>query len=107
LYLEKQLMTYEYKELNEHLANDFLEFGSSGNTFDKKAHLDTRSSILWTRVLTSLVSNALTVVVVIGRFILSSMFVFSRKWVSVCPKIMNFQKQSIWADRQVTKSSFR
>lgn len=40
LLLEKQLMTYDYKELNEHLANDFLEYGSSGNIFDKKAQLD-------------------------------------------------------------------
>jgi hypothetical protein len=40
LYLEKQLMTYGYEELNEHLANDFLEFGSSGNIFDKNAQLD-------------------------------------------------------------------
>jgi hypothetical protein len=40
LYLEKQLMTYDYNELNEHLADDFLEYGSSGNTFDKNAQLD-------------------------------------------------------------------
>lgn len=30
LHLEKRLMTYDYKELNDLLANDFLEFGSSG-----------------------------------------------------------------------------
>ena len=29
LHLEKQLMTYAYKELDEHLADDFFEFGSS------------------------------------------------------------------------------
>ncbi|MCT8140304.1 DUF4440 domain-containing protein [Anaerobacillus sp. CMMVII] len=40
LYLEKQLMTYSYDELNEYLADDFFEFGSSGNIFDKKAQLD-------------------------------------------------------------------
>jgi hypothetical protein len=40
LYLEKQLMTYGYNELNEHLADDFLEYGSSGNIFDKNAQLD-------------------------------------------------------------------
>ncbi|WP_082393716.1 DUF4440 domain-containing protein [Bacillus sp. JCM 19034] len=40
LYLEKKLMTYTYKELNEHLSDDFLEFGSSGNVFDKNVQLD-------------------------------------------------------------------
>ncbi|MBS4176955.1 DUF4440 domain-containing protein [Lederbergia citrea] len=40
LYLEKQLMTYDYNELNEHLADDFFEYGSSGNIFDKNAQLD-------------------------------------------------------------------
>jgi len=40
LYLEKQLMTYSYNELNEHLADDFLEYGSSGNIFDKSVQLD-------------------------------------------------------------------
>jgi hypothetical protein len=40
LYLEKQLMTYDYNELNEHLAEDFLEYGSSGNIFDKNAQLE-------------------------------------------------------------------
>ncbi|PLR66983.1 nuclear transport factor 2 family protein [Bacillus sp. UMB0893] len=32
-------MTYDYQELNDLLANDFLEFGSSGNSYDKKAQL--------------------------------------------------------------------
>jgi hypothetical protein len=40
LYLEKQLMTYDYNELKERLAENFLEYGSSGNIFDKKAQLD-------------------------------------------------------------------
>lgn len=40
LYLEKQLMTYDYNELNEYLADDFIEYGSSGNIFDKSAQLD-------------------------------------------------------------------
>ncbi|MDE5416134.1 nuclear transport factor 2 family protein [Alkalihalobacterium chitinilyticum] len=38
--LEKQLMTYDYNELFEHLADDFFEYGSSGNIFDKNAQLD-------------------------------------------------------------------
>ena len=33
-------MNYEYKEFDELLADDFLEFGSSGNSYDKKAQLD-------------------------------------------------------------------
>lgn len=40
LNLEKRLMNYEYKEFDELLADDFLEFGSSGNSYDKKAQLD-------------------------------------------------------------------
>ncbi|WP_257391560.1 nuclear transport factor 2 family protein [Cytobacillus gottheilii] len=40
LNLEKRLMNYDYKELDEYLADDFFEFGSSGNTYDKKAQLD-------------------------------------------------------------------
>lgn len=41
LHLEKRLMSYNYKDLDELLADDFLEFGSSGNLYDKKALLDT------------------------------------------------------------------
>lgn len=40
LNLEKRLMTYDYKELGELLADDFIEFGSSGNSYDKKEQLD-------------------------------------------------------------------
>ncbi|WP_409295597.1 DUF4440 domain-containing protein [Peribacillus sp. SCS-26] len=40
LQLEKRLMTCEYNELNELLADEFMEFGSSGNTYDKKAQLE-------------------------------------------------------------------
>ena len=40
LNLEKRLMNYDYKEFNELLADDFLEYGSSGNSYDKKAQLD-------------------------------------------------------------------
>ncbi|UCZ54915.1 nuclear transport factor 2 family protein [Bacillus shivajii] len=40
LKLEKRLMNYDYKVLDELLADDFLEYGSSGNSFDKKAQLD-------------------------------------------------------------------
>ncbi|MCJ7841013.1 DUF4440 domain-containing protein [Lederbergia sp. NSJ-179] len=40
LNLEKRLMNYDYKEFDELLADDFLEFGSSGNSYDKKAQLD-------------------------------------------------------------------
>lgn len=32
-------MNHEYKDFYELLADDFLEFGSSGNSFDKKAQL--------------------------------------------------------------------
>ncbi|WP_078410434.1 nuclear transport factor 2 family protein [Priestia abyssalis] len=48
LHLEKQLMSYDYKELDEHLAYDFLEFGSSGNTYSKKAQLDAVRNIATT-----------------------------------------------------------
>ncbi|WP_226528760.1 DUF4440 domain-containing protein [Metabacillus niabensis] len=40
LHLEKRLMSYDYKELEELLADDFLEFGSSGNSYDKISQLD-------------------------------------------------------------------
>ncbi|MDW2879483.1 MULTISPECIES: nuclear transport factor 2 family protein [Bacillaceae] len=40
LHLEKRLMTYQAKELDELLASDFVEYGSSGNKYDKKAQLD-------------------------------------------------------------------
>ncbi|WP_409290419.1 DUF4440 domain-containing protein [Peribacillus sp. SCS-37] len=40
LQLEMRLMTYENNELKELLADDFQEFGSSGNTYDKKAQLE-------------------------------------------------------------------
>ncbi|WP_246141197.1 nuclear transport factor 2 family protein [Bacillus marasmi] len=39
LNLEKSLMNYKYKDFDELLADDFLEFGSSGNYYDKKAQL--------------------------------------------------------------------
>lgn len=45
LNLEKRLMNYDYKELHELLADDFLEFGSSGNSYDKKAQLDAAKTI--------------------------------------------------------------
>ncbi|MCM3412703.1 nuclear transport factor 2 family protein [Metabacillus litoralis] len=35
LQLVKRLMSYDYKELNELFADEFLEFGSSGKLFDK------------------------------------------------------------------------
>lgn len=37
--LEKLLMNYDYKDFDELLADDFLEIGSSGNSYDKKAQL--------------------------------------------------------------------
>lgn len=40
LNLEERLMNYDYKELDELLADDFIEFGSSGKSYDKKAQLD-------------------------------------------------------------------
>jgi len=40
LNLEMRLMNYNYQELDELLADDFLEFGSSGNSYDKKAIID-------------------------------------------------------------------
>lgn len=40
LNLGKRLMTYDYKVLDELLADDFIEFGNSGNLYDKKAQLD-------------------------------------------------------------------
>jgi hypothetical protein len=39
LHLEKRLMTYDFNELNDLLANDFLELGSSGNTYEKSTAL--------------------------------------------------------------------
>ncbi|MFS0613922.1 DUF4440 domain-containing protein [Lederbergia ruris] len=45
LNLEKRLMNYDYKELHELLADDFLEFGSSGISYDKKAQLDAAKAI--------------------------------------------------------------
>ncbi|MGM7719177.1 DUF4440 domain-containing protein [Metabacillus sp. Hm71] len=44
LHLEKQLMTNGHRVFNEYLADDFLEFGSSGTTYDKKAQLDAVSN---------------------------------------------------------------
>lgn len=38
--LEKKLMTYDYEVLNDLLAEDFSEFGSSGNSFNKKSMLE-------------------------------------------------------------------
>lgn len=46
LKLEKQLMTYEYEELDTLLTDDFMEFGSSGNTYDKKAQLEAVKNIV-------------------------------------------------------------
>lgn len=43
LNLEKKLMTYDYEVLNDLLAEDFLEFGSSGKSFDKKTIIDSVS----------------------------------------------------------------
>lgn len=40
LNLEKRLMNYKYKDFDELLADDFIEFGSSGNSYDKKAQID-------------------------------------------------------------------
>lgn len=50
LNLEKRLMTYDEKDLKDLLADDFLEFGSSGKTYSKKAILDgtTAHSITFT-----------------------------------------------------------
>ncbi|WP_078394439.1 DUF4440 domain-containing protein [Shouchella patagoniensis] len=39
LQLEKELMTYTYDALNEHLAEDFIEFGSSGTIYTKQDQL--------------------------------------------------------------------
>ncbi|WP_077618177.1 DUF4440 domain-containing protein [Bacillus sinesaloumensis] len=39
LNLEKRLMKYEYTDFIELLADDFLEFGSSGKPYDKEALL--------------------------------------------------------------------
>ncbi len=44
LQLEKQLMSYEYEELATLLADDFMEFGSSGNVYDKKIILDSSNN---------------------------------------------------------------
>ncbi|MBM7662250.1 hypothetical protein JOC85_003057 [Bacillus mesophilus] len=33
-------MTYKYSEFNELLADDFLEFGTSGNIYNKQVELD-------------------------------------------------------------------
>lgn len=40
LNLEKRLMNYKYKDFDEILADDFIEFGSSGSSYDKKAQID-------------------------------------------------------------------
>lgn len=40
LNLEMRLMNYNHEELDELLADEFLEFGSSGKSYDKKAQLD-------------------------------------------------------------------
>ncbi|UYB50055.1 DUF4440 domain-containing protein (plasmid) [Lysinibacillus capsici] len=44
LQLEKRLMSYDFKELDELLAEDFREFGSSGNSYDKKVQLEVAKS---------------------------------------------------------------
>lgn len=44
LQLEKQLMSYEYEKLTTLLADDFKEFGSSGNVYDKKIILDSSNN---------------------------------------------------------------
>ncbi|MGM0867377.1 MAG: DUF4440 domain-containing protein [Bacillota bacterium] len=38
--LEKRLMNYDYKDFIELLADDFLEIGSSGNSYDKNTQLN-------------------------------------------------------------------
>ncbi|MCC3357064.1 DUF4440 domain-containing protein [Bacillus sp. REN16] len=40
LNLEKRLMNYKYKDFEELLTDDFLEFGSSGKSYDKNAQLN-------------------------------------------------------------------
>jgi hypothetical protein len=40
LNLEKRLMTYDCKDINDLLADDFLEFGSTGKSINKKTMLD-------------------------------------------------------------------
>jgi hypothetical protein len=40
LYLEECVMQYDVEQLNILLADDFYEFGSSGNTYIKKDQLD-------------------------------------------------------------------
>jgi hypothetical protein len=44
LQLEKRLMSYDYYDLDELLAEGFLEFGSSGNSYTKKEQLDAANS---------------------------------------------------------------
>lgn len=45
LNLEKRLMSYDFKELEELLAEEFMEFGSSGNAYNKKDQLATVSGV--------------------------------------------------------------
>lgn len=40
LHLEKRLMNYQYQDFEMLLADDFVEFGSSGKSYDKKALLE-------------------------------------------------------------------
>lgn len=40
LQLEKRLMTCDYQELDELLAEEFFEFGRSGKTYDKRLELE-------------------------------------------------------------------
>lgn len=49
--LEKRLMSYDFKELDELLAYDFLEFGSSGNSYVKKDQLAAVNRISTNRTL--------------------------------------------------------
>ena len=45
LNLEKRLMNYKYKDFDELLADDFIEFSSSWSLYDKKAQIDTVKGI--------------------------------------------------------------
>ena len=42
--LERRLMSRGYTDLDDLLADDFLEFGSSGNSYDKKIQLERSES---------------------------------------------------------------
>ncbi|WP_199621329.1 nuclear transport factor 2 family protein [Paenibacillus alkalitolerans] len=44
LYLEKCVMQYDVERMNDLLADDFYEIGSSGNTYTKQDQLDAAAS---------------------------------------------------------------